>query len=570
MRAFIENYAEAWDARSIEHALKLMGSFTSVQEYDQSGVEIVDLWLSRLVRPTDWVMDYGCGLGRVARALSSRCAEVFLFDASPSMVSYANLVGVGAHNLHFGVIENPSIPLPGNYLHVSVVWDVFRHMEYADARLVVKNIADTTRPDGLIIASFPNVDSDNYRHAFDHEEFIYGPRRFRPWNFELIYSLFFNSGFFITDTHTADDFLIVAKKTSLLIPTGFEKGLKDVEEGRVTDMETVLSDVPPPTEPEAPAIVSQAASNVKDLIIKFYDTEPNHGGKTLPFFPQDNFMLINHPQGIGDCMVLTPIPASAAAVNRKVSIYSASRHFRELMKYNPHYEDATHGFCVAAADLQAEYDLGGGHFIQRLQRAYQLPVDKIPMGYLDQDRVAAVHQPRRVIMHFDPGPHAIWQRRWIHPRAREVYSESLDIIDQFVRRHGSNYSFLEIGTKHSNRDGWDHRYDTDLREMIQLIAGSDYFIGIMSGPMHIAAALGVTSIVIINFPDADKIFLPTLKSIKQQEAEWFYPQNMHLHQDGEGPLVPKFTLDNLERAFRKEVYPFGSQDYLEMLPDFSK
>jgi len=83
--------------------------------------------------------------------------------------------------------------------------------------------------------------------------------------------------------------------------------------------------------------------------------------------------------------------------------------------------------------------------------------------------------------------------------------------------------------------------------------------------MHVAAALGIKSVVVINFPEPEKIYLPTLVSTGQVEEEWFYPQNVHLHQDGEGEQVKQATLQNFKRAFNGEIYPFWSDKYLPLI-----
>jgi len=97
------------------------------------------------------------------------------------------------------------------------------------------------------------------------------------------------------------------------------------------------------------------------------------------------------------------------------------------------------------------------------------------------------------------------------------------------------------------------------------MATGEWFLGIISGPMHVATALGLRGIVIINFPKPQKIFLPTVVSCGQIEEEWFPPQHVFLHQDGEGPLVKRSTFDNIKRAFNGEIYPFWNDKYLGLI-----
>jgi hypothetical protein len=83
--------------------------------------------------------------------------------------------------------------------------------------------------------------------------------------------------------------------------------------------------------------------------------------------------------------------------------------------------------------------------------------------------------------------------------------------------------------------------------------------------MHLAAALGLKIVGIINFPDPARIFLPVLKDINLVESSWLYPQSVLLHQDGEGELVARFSLLNLERAIAGELYPYWSDRYLPLI-----
>jgi hypothetical protein len=272
--------------------------------------------------------------------------------------------------------------------------------------------------------------------------------------------------------------------------------------------------------------------------------------------------LINHPQGIGDVMALTHLPGAAKAQGKDLSIYSASRFFRPLMEFVPAYQNKTNAFCVSAAELNAHYDLGCGHFFQRLQRAYGLLPNLKPMGTL------VTQNPRhagRVILHLDAGIHAEWQRQHVHPRAREVYKENLTILQQFISQNRSRYEFVDVGRVRAPLQGVTSGFNDDIREVVDIMSTATHFIGIVSGPMHMATALGLNCTIILNFPDPNLIFLPVMRNIDQIESEWLYGQNVHLHQDGEGPLVPAFTLRNLERAFHNEIYPFGSDAHLSLI-----
>lgn len=149
-----------------------------------------------------------------------------------------------------------------------------------------------------------------------------------------------------------------------------------------------------------------------------------------------------------------------------------------------------------------------------------------------------------------------WQRRVIHPRAREVYPENIAIIREFIANH-PEVDFCEVGTSvlsglipSVGRSG--------LMETIAWMSTAHVHIGTGSGPMHLAEALGMRTIVIINFPEPWKLMLPNLVNTFVREEQWYYPQSSILHQDHDSAHWPKFSLYSLESAFNNEVYPYGN------------
>lgn len=306
---------------------------------------------------------------------------------------------------------------------------------------------------------------------------------------------------------------------------------------------------------DAPVIKYDPRTEIVDFYRWHKDSIPK---KEKPSF-HINTTLTNVAQGLGDCVMLTDILRFEGT-----SAYSNSKHFGPLMEFNPHYKYRINSpFLVDAPMLVRAFDCGGGHFLQRIRRAYKCPVDLKPKGLI----VCDVQKPKRemVVMHFDPGVHAQWQQQHIHPRARVLYSESRKIIETIIKER-PDLDFVTIGNDPMIAGARHVKTDT-TQDAIRLIAGASWFVGIMSGPMHVATALGLRCIVIINFPDARKIYLPTILDIQQVEAEWFYPQNVHLHQDNDSRLVPKLSEYTLRAAFDGDVYPYWSDEYLSLVEE---
>lgn len=266
--------------------------------------------------------------------------------------------------------------------------------------------------------------------------------------------------------------------------------------------------------------------------------------------------LTNMAQGLGDTVILTDIIRLSRGT---LPVYSPSPHFEAIRKLILYALPHSTTFLVDAPKLISQFETGNGHFIQRLRRAYGFAIDLKPRGFLGD---IITRKSNNVVLHFEAGAHSEWQKTHVHPRARMLYPNTKKIIEKFIAQN-PHYDFIVWGNTQikgaSNLTG-------SLYMLVNLLAGARYFVGIMSGPLHVAAALNIPSIAIINFPHPNKIYLPTLKTTTQIEEEWFYPQNTHLHQEpSNNPHVPQISLRTLSMAFNKELYPFGNDKYLNLI-----
>src|ERR1700722_598812 len=299
----------------------------------------------------------------------------------------------------------------------------------------------------------------------------------------------------------------------------------------------------------------------EDSIRAFYRRRPQRARAFLPQ-PLYSVTLMDKNEGLGDTVILTDLPRKAAATGRREFIHSRSLFFGTLTSFNPYYKAGITPFLAIAEMLAAFYDLGGGHVIQRLQRAYGFEPDISPRGCIEVNDVP--QQSARVVLHLEPGVSVDAQRRKVHPRAREVYPETLAILQSFISHH-RELAFYEVGTEHSGLSDVGDWTGLPLRDSIRRMASCQYFIGINSGPMHLAAALGLRVITIINFPKASLLYLPALKDIGIVDIEWLYPQSVLLHQEEEGELVRRLSHHSIEQAFQGDLYPYWTDRYLSLI-----
>ena len=267
--------------------------------------------------------------------------------------------------------------------------------------------------------------------------------------------------------------------------------------------------------------------------------------------------------GMGDAVILTDLPRAGHQNARMMSVFSPSEHFQTIMNFNPYYTKRLTPFSAFADVLYHSFNLGNGHLIQRLRRAYGLPLDIRPRGCLE---VSGRIQQQRIVLHFEAGRHAEWQRQHIRSDARALSPAGKAAIQGLIAER-REFEFVEIGKQPCGIDGVVDGTGLSLAETIQLLSSAEYFIGIMSGPIHLAAALDIKLICVTNFPPPELICLPCLKDIDQVESEWFYPQSVILHQDDDGKFVKRLTTENLHRALDGDIYPYWSDRYLELIQD---
>ena len=306
--------------------------------------------------------------------------------------------------------------------------------------------------------------------------------------------------------------------------------------------------------------------SVADAIKDAYSKIPAFTLKARPpaFVQQATLSLT--AQGLGDVTVLTDILRGADEAKRFVGVWSTAPTFQPVMNYCPYFHQ-TPGcppgslWMVDALRLINEHDCGNGHITQQLRRAYRLPVDRLPKGQLACPSVK--RRANRVIMHFEPAASSAKMQEVLHPRPRYIAPQHIPAIAAFVSNH-PELEFFEVGMRPLGVAGTTFVPTPTLPGLIELIASANLFVGIMSGPLNIATALGIRCVVIVNIPKVERLVLPVLRRTYVAEEEWQYPQNVHLHQDGASKLVPALSEYTLEAALNGEVYPFWSDAWLDL------
>jgi ADP-heptose:LPS heptosyltransferase len=246
---------------------------------------------------------------------------------------------------------------------------------------------------------------------------------------------------------------------------------------------------------------------------------------------------------------------------KNLNIYSPNKHWETLCKFNKKLNRFQQSDSYIRTELLEFVDLGNGHLSQRLQRTFGLNVERVPKPFLDIDNSP---KKNKIGLHFSTGPSAFDLLEKGFKEPRQLQQNTKIEIEKFI--NDSNYEFVEFGGKRVfDNEKVKNFTGTSIEDSIKELSECEFFIGLNSGFMSLAAAMSIKSIIIVNAPEVHNLYLPVIKDYWEEDMNWLYPQNVHLHQNGENELVKNVTQFNIEKAINGEVYPFWNLDLLDLI-----
>jgi SAM-dependent methyltransferase len=140
-------------------------------------------FLSKLLRlePSDVVLDYGCGVGRLALWLAPQVRQVVAMDISPKMIDVATAASVtgGTDNASFSVADGSALPLETASVEVVICGGVLKYvLEDDDLCVLVEEFGRVLRMGGRV-AVIDEIDEDGPCVLSGSAE-IGGTSRLRP------------------------------------------------------------------------------------------------------------------------------------------------------------------------------------------------------------------------------------------------------------------------------------------------------------------------------------------------------------------------------------------------------
>lgn len=275
--------------------------------------------------------------------------------------------------------------------------------------------------------------------------------------------------------------------------------------------------------------------------------------------PFNNLLWTNNAWWLGETSFLTMIPYMAAKNGKQMYIRSESFWFDKLMTFNDYYiPGPTDMGLYTPIHYIVRYNFGPGHFLQILQRGMGFEAELKPATYFN---IPAEKVKNSVLISIE-GDHY-----------GHLTVQVRDQIQEFVNRNKNEFKFTETWARSEKANLITDNYiHTDIISLIKQMASFEYFVGFDSGLMNVASGLGMKGIIIVDGSNGLKVemlYLPRPNdSEKMLGSDFLYPQHVHLYMNDENELVPRFDVENLERAMGGDVYPYWSDEYLDLILEF--
>lgn len=279
-----------------------------------------------------------------------------------------------------------------------------------------------------------------------------------------------------------------------------------------------------------------------------------------PQFPQEleraeTICIGTKNRTIGDALVLSTLPRKLAEKYPNLKIYTYPRGFnRAVFHGNPWVSGVRYLPDRLYGD---DANWGSGHLIQLKERFFELPVSDVP----------------RPEVFLDPAE-KVWAERYLQTGAKKIVAihawghtrksvASPDFWQELVRRFSDRFDFLQLGVAGQLAIPgckWHFlapRRFRSARNLFALMSRASFFVGVDSGPMHVARAFDVPSFLLLEHHDPKEAFEarwkhPYFYNKAQLASSFLYEENTHLYLPGRQPKELFRTFEDwVEAAGRK-------------------
>jgi ubiquinone/menaquinone biosynthesis C-methylase UbiE len=136
-------------------------------EFEAAGILERQALIHFGLKKGDYLIDIGCGSGRLALPLSEYLTGRYLgIDIMPELVEYARKL-VARPDWRFEVAEGLSIPEKGNSADVVCFFSVFTHLLHEQSYIYLQEAKRVLKPGGMIVFSFLDFTLPQHWNVFE-------------------------------------------------------------------------------------------------------------------------------------------------------------------------------------------------------------------------------------------------------------------------------------------------------------------------------------------------------------------------------------------------------------------
>lgn len=168
---------------NLHNTLKESHTYDQVMELAVGGsFEVVgilerELLIQHGLRSHDYLIDVGCGSGRLAKPLADYLQGPYLgIDIVPALVDYAREL-VNRSDWRFEVAQGLTIPEKDNQADMVCFFSVFTHLRHEETYQYLQEARRVLKPDGKIIFSFLEFPNPHHWSVFEHNVASHSPNK---------------------------------------------------------------------------------------------------------------------------------------------------------------------------------------------------------------------------------------------------------------------------------------------------------------------------------------------------------------------------------------------------------
>jgi len=150
------------------HSIEETAEIVVGGQFEAVGQLLRDTVIHFGLRPTDYLIDVGCGSGRLAKPLSEYLTGKYLgIDVVPELLNYARKL-VARPDWRFEAAAGLTIPERDETADMVCFFSVLTHLLHEESYLYLKEARRVLKPGGKIVASFLDFEVDEHWLVFEN------------------------------------------------------------------------------------------------------------------------------------------------------------------------------------------------------------------------------------------------------------------------------------------------------------------------------------------------------------------------------------------------------------------